>query len=400
MPNNRAPAVCRRRSTLPAAVAALLAVLVFAAAPALAFLKQDAAPQPKPQAPKDDDTSRFLRFELDPTGGGTLQTSIVRYANDQGATVDLIGAVHIGDRVYYDLLNERFKQYDALLYEMVKPADADLSQRAPGEGGGMNMIHMLQKAMQTVLELDYQLEGIDYGAENFVHADMDLDTFLRRQSERGEGFLELILRQMLRDMTRPPDPNYQPPSLLEIMDAMGAPDRARRLKLLFAREMSRMDDMLEAFSGADGKSVILDERNAAALEVLDKRLAAGDKKLGVFYGAAHLKGMEEMLRERGFKQVGEPEWLIAWDMTLDGNGKERMRRAVRDAIVAKAVEDGRVPAAAGAGAADGDVKALRDELAALRAESEALRKENEALREQMQTLRDQNAALRARGNQP
>src|SRR5688572_13682335 len=374
-------------SRLGPACMLVLALAGFAPSPAMA-MQERGEPAQDAEAPSE---AKFLRFEDDPTGGGTLQTSIVRYANDDGATVDLIGAVHVGDRAYYDLLNERFKSYDALLYEMVKPRDADITRRDPG--AGLSMIHMLQKAMQTVLELDYQLEGIDYGAENFVHADMDLETFARRQAVEGEGFLELILKQMLRDMTRPPDPDRQPPSMLEIMDAMGAPDRSRRLKLIFAREMSNMDDMLESFSGGDGKSVILDERNEAAIKVLDERLNKGEKKLGVFYGAAHLKGMEELLEERGFRQVGEPEWLIAWDMTLDGSGKEQMRRKVREAIVAEAVESGRAPEAAGGG---GDVAGLRAELAALRAESEALRKENEALREQIKTLRDQNAALRER----
>ena len=36
-------------------------------------------------------------------------------------TVDLIGAVHIGDIAYYDELNKQFTQYDALLYELVAP---------------------------------------------------------------------------------------------------------------------------------------------------------------------------------------------------------------------------------------------------------------------------------------
>ncbi len=384
----------RHFASLATVACVLMTAFFLRPAPAVAaggVQPQDrAAARDREQSP----SARFLRFELDPTGGGTLQTSIVRYANDEGDTVDLIGAVHVGDRAYYDLLNERFKQYDALLYEMVKPRDADLAQRQPG---GMSLIHTLQKAMQTVLDLDYQLEGIDYGAENFVHADMDLETFTRRQAERGEGFLELMLRQMLRDMTRPPAQDYQPPSMLEIMDALSAPDRPRRLKMLFAREMSRMDDMLEAFTGADGTSVILDERNAAAIEVLDKRLERGDDNLGIFYGAAHLKGLEEMLEERGFRQVGEPEWLIAWDMTLDGSGKQRMQAKVREAIVAEATGNGQVPAPAGQPA---DVAAISAEIAAIRAETEALRKENEALRVQIQTLREQNAALRQRVADP
>src|SRR5687767_12127019 len=114
-----------------------------AVAVALGFLGRPAQAEPPTQdqhatSPRPDkkqvEAQKFLRFKPDPAGGGTLETSIVRYANDEGDTVDLIGAVHVGDRAYYDLLNERFKNYDALLYEMVKPRDADMSQRESGGG--------------------------------------------------------------------------------------------------------------------------------------------------------------------------------------------------------------------------------------------------------------------------
>ena len=59
-----------------------------------------------------------------------------------------------------------------------------------------------------------------------------------------------------------------------------------------------------------------------AIGVLKKRLAAGDKKIGIFYGAAHLKGMEKILTgEMGFKQVGDPQWRT-W-----GGLRWRKRRA-------------------------------------------------------------------------
>jgi hypothetical protein len=52
------------------------------------------------------------------------------------------------------------------------------------------------------------------------------------------------------------------------------------------------------------------------MKVLADRLAQGDKKIGVFYGAGHLRGMEKiMISQMGFKQVGEPLWQIAWDMS-------------------------------------------------------------------------------------
>src|SRR5687768_5087432 len=93
------------RSWLARLGPACMLLLALAPSPALAAQERG---EPAQDAEASSE-AKFLRFEDDPTGGGTLQTSIVRYANDDGATVDLIGAVHVGDRAYYDLLNERFK---------------------------------------------------------------------------------------------------------------------------------------------------------------------------------------------------------------------------------------------------------------------------------------------------
>ena len=120
---------------------------LFAAAaivvPSLAFVAAPARAAEAPQAAKADGQANdqataadFIRFKSDPNGGGMLQTSIVRFADDKGDTVDLVGAIHIADHAYYDLLNERFKKYDSLLYEMVKPKDVDMARREAGGGGG------------------------------------------------------------------------------------------------------------------------------------------------------------------------------------------------------------------------------------------------------------------------
>ena len=61
-----------------------------------------------------------------------MQTAIVRYVPAKDVVegkrpdsypmyVDLVGAVHIGDKSYYQDLNRRFRKYDAVLYELVAP---------------------------------------------------------------------------------------------------------------------------------------------------------------------------------------------------------------------------------------------------------------------------------------
>ena len=59
----------------------------------------------------------YIRVEEDDKAA-RLQTSIVTMEKD-GKRVDLIGAIHIADKAYYSKLNERFSQYDRLLFEMV-----------------------------------------------------------------------------------------------------------------------------------------------------------------------------------------------------------------------------------------------------------------------------------------
>jgi len=135
------------------------------------------------------------------------------------------------------------------------------------------------------------------------------------QQERGESFLTLMLNQMMHEMTRGDDNDRYQPGLGDLIFAMQSPDRARQLKLMFGRVFGQLDEQMAGMEGGKG-SVLLTERNKAALRTLKKAIAAGHKNIAIFYGAAHLKGMEKILTsEMGFHQVGPPFWRVAWDMT-------------------------------------------------------------------------------------
>src|SRR5206468_1139098 len=98
----------------------------------------------------------------------------------------------------------------------------------------------------------------------------------------------------------------------ELLAALGSPDQARQLKLVLARQFADIDDAMAGMEGDNG-SVLLTERNKAAMKVLDQQLAAGKRRVGIFYGAGHLKLMEQMLFDRGFKKVGVT-WRTAWNI--------------------------------------------------------------------------------------
>ena len=273
------------------------ALLLIVCAPVSAQEEEQSAKKPE-----------FLRYVDDGHGGGKLETAVATYKNAAGVTVHLVAAVHIADQSYYDTLNKSFKGYDSVLYEMVKAKNAAPPQ--PGvERTSNSMISMVQRFMKDALDLQFQLDAVDYSRANFVHADLDYETFEKMEAERGESIWTLMLQQMLKQMANPPD-NQPEIGLGELMTALASPDHARALKLLLARQFGNIEDQMSSFGG----TVLITERNKACFKVLDKQIADGKADLGIFYGAGHMPDMEKRLESRGFHKTGT-EWLVAWNMS-------------------------------------------------------------------------------------
>ncbi len=262
-------------------------------------------------AKSSQEGSTFFRFVDLGQNKGRLQTAITHYTNEEGVAVSLIGVVHIGDAKYYKNLQAIFKDYDALLYEMVKPAD---DSSAPGKQT-TSSVSSIQRGMKRLLELEFQLDALDYDQENFVHADMDVDTFFRVQDERGESMLSLMFQSMMQQWSQQMKGKGPRMNHFQLLAALLNPDRARALKYLLAQEMEAIESMVAGLDGSDGGkgSVILTERNKVAFEVLEREIKDGKLKLGVFYGAAHLPDMERRLFDMGY-HLKSTDWLTAWDI--------------------------------------------------------------------------------------
>jgi hypothetical protein len=268
-------------------------------------------------APATQPSTEFMRFTENADGSARLELADVAYRNSDGVVVHLIGAVHVAEPQFYDGLNESFRHYDALLYEMVKSRGMQMPARGakPSSGASGSWIGTMQRFMKDRLKLSYQLDGIDYHATNFVHADLDWETFSQLQEDRGESFLTLAIRAAAHGMAKSASGKQPPVGEMDgfaILAAIMAPDSARELKLVLARQFANADDELAAIEGTKG-SVILAERNKAAFKVLDEQIAQGKKYLGIFYGAGHLQLMEQMLIDRGYKKV-DTAWRTAWDI--------------------------------------------------------------------------------------
>lgn len=268
----------------------------------------------------------FLRLSRDDGDGPrSLDTAIVTYAETPDAArragrrvpveVDLVAAVHLGGRDYYEALNRLFTEYDAVLYELVAPPNARLPKPGRKPAGA---IGAAQHGLTRLLGLDFQLDRIDYAADNFVHADLSPKEFSAAMAKRGESWWTVFARLMAEASARaergdgPAGPDMTFGDLFGLVFGADA-DRQLRLRRLMAEQFSDMDVLTAAFGGEQGSTLITD-RNAAALEVLRDRIAAGDRRIAIFYGAAHMDDFDAHLQDDFGLQPRDTTWLEAWDL--------------------------------------------------------------------------------------
>lgn len=256
----------------------------------------------------------FIRFVAEESSD-SLQTAVVRYASPQQAQIDLVGAIHIADKAYFDALNERFKGYDAVLYELVGPPIQERDKdTVTADSQKLQWVGQLQMMMQNTLKLHGQLEGIDYQAKNFVHADMNMRQFTQTQEQKQESFLTLYLKAMQaqKSANTKRGVNTDAAGMVMLLKILTMKDSSLELKRLLAQQFDTVEDLIAGVETGGGTALI-GERNRVALEVMDQQIAAGKKRLAIFYGAAHLADMEERLLKQGYKRV-KVEWLKAWDL--------------------------------------------------------------------------------------
>ena len=246
----------------------------------------------------------YTRLVQSGTAESLLETSIVslqapapawRFWDTRPTRVDLVSAVHVGDGDYYAQLQRR----------------------------------------------------LDYSKDNWEHADLDLETFQALQKAKGESLLSLAVRlwaASLRSLWKAspvrvlqsllPIPlvahlvlhgalsasEEKPLSRSPVVQALLNFDVSSGLKLLLAQQMCGDDASTGLVTAPDAQhSVILGDRNAAALATLDAALASGARRVAIFYGAAHCPDLEHRLASGplAMQRVGQ-EWLPAWRIAMPG----------------------------------------------------------------------------------
>ena len=263
--------------------------------------------------------SSFLRIQRDESREPVaLQTVIAKYVPASGAKgveIDLVAVVHIGEKSYYERLNREFEKYDTVLYELVAPEG--IKPPKSGEQKSDNPLAVLQKGMKFVLRLEHQLEAVDYGKANFIHADLSPEGMRTAMKERGDNEMTVFLgvvadflrkRNLSADKPPPQTPDIGLNDLL----------KPTKLKRMMAQQFE--DAGGDIVLGRTVNQLLVEDRNKACMKVLQQQLAAGKKQIAIFYGAAHMPDFDKRFQEDFDMKRTTSEWIDAWSLAADGSG--------------------------------------------------------------------------------
>jgi hypothetical protein len=248
-----------------------------------------------------------------------LETATGHYVSTQGkpVIVDLIGAIHIGDSDYYRRLNQRFRTYDKVLFELVMPEGQSL--KGLGDRKSNHPIGMLQQSLPGILDLDYQLKAIDYTAKNFEHADLSPDQMaeaIRKRGDNGASIGIKVFFDILKQANQQAEARAKKGgdfSELQLLSAMFDPNRPLAFKKMFAEQMDLMGGLGTGL-GSTLDTILVQDRNAAAMKVLKKEIDKGTRKIAIFYGAAHMPDFDRRLTEELKLKRESISWDSAWDL--------------------------------------------------------------------------------------
>ena len=268
--------------------------------------------------PLDEPPGQYIRMA---ENGESLQVAVVRFKPRSGAQdwyVDLVSAVHVAEADYFNDLNRRFAHYDAVLYEMVAPEGTKIKPRNPNQSGDKNkssnnnILTSIQLKMTDVLGLTYQMDGVDYSPQHFVHADFSPDEFRQSMANRGETITGMILQMWRAGLAR--ELTAGAGSQLSMLSLLMADDKQLALKRMVAQELADSESMMTAFEGPEGSTLVA-ARNQKALKVLERtRVDKDPKSVAIFYGAAHMQDFQQRLMSDFDLVPVSVEWLDAWSL--------------------------------------------------------------------------------------
>ncbi len=194
----------------------------------------------------------------------------------------------------------------------------------------------IQAELAAALGMTFQLDALDYGRDNFMCSDMDLDQLEAALRVQGAEFSEIaggltgtslfgrfavFLLRMMR--------------VADVFLEGAIADSMKVMMIELFSDEKVIDDLL-ARAGPGLAKVLIEERNQVVVDDLKAVLAdrPGLRTVAVFYGAGHMADLARRLQEQLGYRPAETTWLTAMqvDLARSAAGAEQLesfRRMIR-----------------------------------------------------------------------
>ncbi len=243
-----------------------------------------------------------------------LYVALTYYVHPSLPRVDLVSAVHIADAGYFAEVQRLLDAADVVLYEGISKDGGPPEPQAEDQE---NPVRRIQRLLGRMLDLTFQLDEVRYDRPHFVHADLtlkDLEAASAPSEADAPGAQESGPLAALGPMGKMLE--RAGPMLEGLLARQTESPAARRaLKRTLARALMSADmDQALAMLPASSKDLILRRRNDVVVQRVAEWAPKSKGSIAVFYGAAHMSGIEKDLVERLGYRRGGARWLRAWDM--------------------------------------------------------------------------------------
>lgn len=238
----------------------------------------------------------------------TAQTASRLFRRAGSPDIELVGAIHIGEPSYYSSLQQRLNRVDLVLYEQVTDQKNVTMDRAAILRAKTNSAYY---RLASAMGLTTQSHAMDVQQRHFRRCDMTFSQMMARLEQEAQG-----------GNTAGEAADGAKKELATLHWILSGGSRIVNGIIRFASMhqgfCERMRFQLVA-KGADSDGpaslhprlhqLILQDRNAFVLSELEKVLREEKhRSIAIFYGAAHLPGMEEHLLNMGYRAASAREW--------------------------------------------------------------------------------------------
>jgi hypothetical protein len=297
-------------------------------------LAEAQAIQPKP----------YVRVSTADTNVLELQIAVRSFVpkQGQGPAVWLTGVSHLGEKTYYETLQEHLSKRTLVLFEGIKGGGANVPQEKSGLSG-------LQGELAESLGLVFQMEAIEYERPNFRNSDLSIVKIRELLASSGEtaakARAEKDFETLLETMRGESDLSSAISYVLKLVGGHEGLQGLGRLALIellgaIGGDLANLSGLPESMRQLE--QVLVEGRNNAVIEDLAATLPKLSKEdsVALFYGAAHMSDLERRLRHGLGYRPSREAWHTAFSVDIARSGiTAAQREFIRGFVRSQLQED-------------------------------------------------------------